>query len=201
MDHRNRNEVKCNLPNDEILALKELVRLQKERIITLKACDKGAGIIILDFKAYMKACYDHLLSRQPNQQEGNETQNNMYYKKEDEFALERAKKHINTTLKEALNNNIISKEEYKAMDPEDKNPSKFYCIFKVHKAHEHKETPPPQPIVSGSGSITENISLYVEHHIKQIATQHVTYLQGTPHFLRIIEILNKGSKLPKNAMI
>ena len=87
------------------------------------------------------------------------------------------------------------------MDPEDKNPSKFYCIFKVHKAHEHKETPPPRPIVSGSGSITENISLYVEHHIKQIATQHVTYLQGTPHFLRIIEILNKGSKLPKNAMI
>ena len=201
MDHRNRNEVKCNLPNDEILALKELVRLQKDRIITLKACDKGAGIIILDFKAYMKACYDHLLSRQPNQQEGNETQHNMYYKKEYKFALERSKKHINTTLKEALNNNIISKEEYKAMDPEDKNPSKFYCIFKVHKAHEHKETPPPRPIVSGSGSITENISLYVEHHIKQIATQHVTYLQDTPHFLRIIEKLNKGSKLPKNAMI
>ena len=47
------------------------------------------------------------------------------------------------------------------MDPEDKNPSKFYCNFKVHKNHKHKETPPPRPIISGSGSITENIGLYV----------------------------------------
>ena len=122
MDHRNRNEVKCNLPEDEILALKELVRLQRERIITLKACDKGAGIMILDFKAYMKACYDHLLSSQPTKHDEDNSHPNMYYKKEDDFALERAKNHINTTLKEALDNNIITKEEYNAMDPQEKNP-------------------------------------------------------------------------------
>ena len=63
--------------------------------------------------------------------------------REDNFALERSKNHIDTTLKEALTNKIISKEEYKAMDPEDKNPSKLYCLFKVHKQHEYKETPPP----------------------------------------------------------
>ena len=76
------------MPQDKIHALKVLVRLQRERIITIKACDKGAGIMILDFKSYMKACYDHLLSSQPNPEEGAEP--NMYYKKEDEFALERA---------------------------------------------------------------------------------------------------------------
>ena len=101
--------------------------------------------MILDFKAYMKACYDHLLSSQPNQQEDDESQKNMYYKKEDEFALERAKNHINTTLKEALDNNIISKEEFKAMDPEDKNPSKLYCLFRftrrmsIKKHHLHNQ--------------------------------------------------------------
>ena len=63
---RNRNEVKCNLPNDELAALKELVRLHKDRSIILKACDKGAGIMLLDFRSYMKACYDHLLSNKPN---------------------------------------------------------------------------------------------------------------------------------------
>ena len=119
MDHKNRNQEKCNLPQSEIVALKELVRLQRERVITVKACDKGAGIIILDFKEYMMACYNHLLENQPNQVEENP---NKYYKKEDDFALERAKKYIQKTLKEALEENIITKEEYKHMDPEDKNP-------------------------------------------------------------------------------
>ena len=56
LDHRNRNGVKCNLPKNEIEAIKELIKLQKERIIVIKPCDKGAGIIILDFPVYMKAC-------------------------------------------------------------------------------------------------------------------------------------------------
>ena len=136
MDPKNRNVEKSNLPPDEIFALKELVRLQRERIITIKACDKGAGIMILDFKSYMRACYDHLLSSQPNTEEGQEPR--MYYKKEDEFALERAKKHIKDTLKEAFEENVITKEEYKDMDPDEKNSTKFYCNFKVHKKHNHK---------------------------------------------------------------
>ena len=146
-DPDNRNFEKSNLPPDEIHALKELVRLQRERIITIKAYDKGAGIMILDFKSYMRACYDILLSSQPNPEEGSEPK--MFYQKEDEFTLERAKKNIKDTLNEALDENIITKEEFKAMDPDDKNPSKFYCNFKVHKAHNHKETPPPRPTISG----------------------------------------------------
>ena len=48
MDHRNRNNISCNLPQDEIQALKDLIKLQKEKVIVIKPCDKGAGIIILD---------------------------------------------------------------------------------------------------------------------------------------------------------
>ena len=130
MDHRNRNHKKCNIPHSEVEALKELVKLQRERVITIKPCDKGAGIIILDFKAYMAACYNHLLENQPDT---TLEEPKKYYKKEDDFALERAKIHIQNTLKEALDRNIITKEEYKCMDPEDENPAKFYCNFKVHK--------------------------------------------------------------------
>ena len=86
--------------------------------------------MILDFRAYMKACYDHLLSTQPNLTTGDESSPKMYYKKEDKFALERSKRHITSKLKEALDNNIISKDEFQAMDPEDKSFSKFYCLFK-----------------------------------------------------------------------
>lgn len=57
MDHRNRNNVQCNLPPDEIEALRELINLQKDKVIVIKPCDKGAGMMILDYPVYMRACY------------------------------------------------------------------------------------------------------------------------------------------------
>ena len=102
-------------------------------------------------------------------------------------------------MKEGLENKTITKEEFKAMDPTDKNPSKFYCNMKIHKTHD--QIPPVRPIISGAGSITENIGVYVEHHINEISTTHPSYLQDTPQFLRIVHKINSGPKLPKNAMV
>ena len=199
MDPQNRNKESCNLPQEEVLALKELIRLQKERVITIKAADKGAGIVILDFQDYMKSCYEHLLSNVPSQ--NNEEEPQMYYKSCDEFAAERAKTKIICVLKEALENKTITQEEFSIMNPEEKDPARFYCNLKVHKQSEHKKIPPVRPIISGSGSLTENISLYVEHFIKDVATKHPSYLQDTPHLLRVLHKLNKGKKLPPNAVL
>ena len=60
MDPQNRNRVKSNIPEDENNALKELIKLQKDQVIMIKQCDKGAGIMILDFKEYIRACLKHL---------------------------------------------------------------------------------------------------------------------------------------------
>ena len=72
-------------------------------------------------------------------------------------------------LKDGLDKNIITKEEYLIMDPEDKDAAKFCCKFKVHKQTEHKKIPPVRPIISGSGSITKNKSIFLERHIRDIA--------------------------------
>ena len=37
--------------------------------------------------------------------------------------------------------------------------------------------PPERPIVSACGSIMENASHYIEHHIKEIGMQHPTFLE------------------------
>ena len=84
MDPRNRNEEKCNLPREEINASKELIRLQRERIITIKPCDKGAGILILNFKDYMHSCYQHLLSKQ--------NEHTLYYKRVEDIELQQFQK-------------------------------------------------------------------------------------------------------------
>ena len=54
------------------------------------------------------------------------------------------------------------------MDPTEKKPGKFYEKSKVHKSHTPGETTPERPIISGSGSITENISIFVEHYLKEM---------------------------------
>ena len=81
-------------------------------------------------------------------------------------------------------------------------PGRFYCTFKVHKEHKHGETPPPRGIVSCSGTLSENIALFVENKIKDNGKTHSTYIEDTPDFLRhILELTENGDGLPENAML
>ena len=115
--------------------------------------------------------------------------------------LELAKTRILSTLQEAHEKDYISKDEFQAMDPTEKTPGRFYELFKIHKEHIPGETPSERPIISGSGSITENISLLVEHFIKDLSMKHPSFLQDTPDFLRIIEDINSEGPLPGNSIL
>ena len=66
MDPKNRNKVNCNIPDDELKGLLELINFQKDGKIVIKPCDKGAGIIILNHSDYVKVCIEHLESKQTN---------------------------------------------------------------------------------------------------------------------------------------
>ena len=197
MDPHNRQQAKCNLPEEEMKALIELVKLQKERKITIKQCDKGAGIMVLDFEEYLKACGEHLEDKQTFE----DGTTKKYYKKVSETDLEHAKNKLQIIIDEGYDNEILSKEEYQAMCPEGKKPGKFYCNFKVHKEHEHGKAPPVRPICSGCGSVLENPSAFVQHHIKHVANKHETFILDTPDFLRQVELLNEKEDLPENAFL
>ena len=152
---------------------------------------KGAGNAIVDFKDYLITCFKHFLSKQSDEEP--------YYSQETDISVEHSKTKIDKILQEGLDNDIISKEEYIAMTPKDKGAARFYINFKVHKAHNN--IPPPRPIKSGSGSITENIGKYVELNITNTALSHESFLEDTPDFLRMVQHINKGKKLPSNTMI
>ena len=194
-DPENRNPAKCNLPPDEIKALKELINLQKEHEIFIKRCNKGSGIIVLDYNDYMSAARKHLGSN--HELESGETI--PFYSKVEPESIDNAKNKLKNILQEALDNNIISKEESEAMNPDGSSVGKFYMNFKVHKPHD--KIPPERPIVSGCQSFTSNIGRFVEFHMKDSATKHPSYLQDTPDFIRRIESINCEGPLPENAMI
>ena len=145
----------------------------------------------------MRACYQHLTSEKIM---GN-GESKQYYLKVDDIELDRTKSKIRCVVQEGLDNDILSKEEYESMIADDKEAAKFYCTFKVHKSHEPMIAPPPRPILSGSGSATENIAAFVDHHIKDISKQHHSYLQDTPDFLRYIEKINQGPALEANQIL
>ena len=163
----------------------------------MKPCDKGAGIIILNFQEYLKACQSHLNKTYID----NGGAHNPYYSKVDLNTFEEAKNNVKLVLEEGLDNENITKDEYEAMLPEEKNPAKFYLTFKVHKEHSEGQTPPERPIVSGSGSVNENIGHFVEHHIKNLAQKHETFLKDTPDLLRYIEKVNENEHSPQNAIL
>ena len=187
-DPKNWNKVRPNLPPDELAGLKELEQLQKERKICIKPCDKGAGVIILDFEAYMTSCHNHLNSVQ-RQDDG--SYKRYYNPVHDDSLVDQVKENIKDLLKTGFENGYITKEERTAMDPSDKGVGRFYELFKVHKAHQAPQTPPERPIISCSGSMTEYIGKFVEHHLKDVANSHESFLQDTPDFLRKIEELNE----------
>ena len=54
-----------------------------------------------------------------------------YYMEVNEIELEMSKTKIQNLVKEGLENEILSKEEYEAMIADDKQAAKFYCTFKV----------------------------------------------------------------------
>ena len=187
LDTKNRNPVTKNLPDDEIIALKELIDLQKKRIITIKPADKGAGIVLLDFEAYWKSCFEHLNSQQV-QPDGTFLN---YYEEVEENFLDEAKDTIFKLMEEGYDNEYLTKDEFEALNPYEKGTARFYQIFKVHKFHPSGTIPPGRPIISGNNSITENLSKYVNHHIQNFVEKIPSYLQDTPHFLRTREEENK----------
>ena len=174
---QNRVKQRPNLPPDEAAGLKELIQLQKDRKICIKPADKGAGIIVLSFEAYMSSCYKHLNSVQ-KQKDG--TYKRYYEPVEDPGLVDDVRKLIEDIIQEGLKEEYISEDYAEAMNPKDKGVGKFYQTFKIHKEHIAPHTPPERPIISCCGSMNENIGKFVEFHLKDVANVHSTYLQDTP---------------------
>ena len=95
----------------------------------------------------------------------------MYDIKQFKASIDKSKLKLANLLQEGLDNEIINKEHFTAIDPKAKLAAKFYMTFKIHKEHAHGKTPPERPICSGSGTMLENACKFVEHYINKPAAQ------------------------------
>lgn len=157
-----------NLSADESNALKLLATHPE---IIIKPADKGGAIVVMNKTDYINEALRQL-------------SDSSFYKRVDADPTE----EFNATIKETLQNlaqaNKVAPDAIKALVPLSPVAGRFYLLPKIHKKDN-----PGRPIVSGIGTVTEKLSLYVDSLINNIPPKFPSFVKDTNHFLNdIIEL-------------
>ena len=86
-----------------------------------------------------------------------------------------------------------------ALRPRNPKPGRFYTLPKIHKQYD--SIPPGRPIISGNGTVTEKVSLFIDYHLKPLVSKLDSYVQDDMDFLRKLETIKRNGPLPPNAIL
>ena len=78
----------------------------------------------------------------------------------------------------------IDSNTLKYFDVEEPKFSRFYLLLKIHKG---LHGVPGRPVISNSGFYTENISAFLDFHLKPITVKVKSYIKDTNDFLRKLQ--------------
>lgn len=170
-----------NLSQEELEALK---CLRNDDSIVIKKADKGSTVVIMNRNDYIAEVERQLEDRQ-------------FYEKCDENPQEQFKNDISSV----LNSINIPESVRKKLNPQgsDRIPV-FYVLPKIHKQLDSKLPLgyPGRPIVSGCGSLTENISAYLDSILKPHMESLPSYVKDTSDFITKLHSLKE---IPQNAFL
>ena len=106
-------------------------------------------------------------------------------------------KEVKEAVEMGVREGYINPEDGAIMVPDKPCAGRLYGNVKDHKPVEPgKNIPKLREIVSGSGSNTEYISSYVDHHAKPEVQKLASYIEDTPDVLRKIAEKNSRGPLP-----
>ena len=167
-----------NLPRDERLALNSL---RSRSDIIIKPADKGSAVVVMDRQKYIDEAH-----RQLN--------NPMNYKCLDSNPTGSFSEQIQEVLDDMRSRDQLSKKALKFLSPTNCRTARFYLLPKIHKTNN-----PGRPIISGNGSPTEHISLFIDSFLKPLVPLIPSYIHDTPDFLRRLEDVK--DQIPTTAII
>ena len=191
------NHHQSNLTSKQWESIKELKNLQKSREIVIKANDKTGGVSILDCSQYVSVMNSKLLETFIDKDNNVKPK----YVEVNEQLLKRNLEIVKNLVEEGRSLNYISEKDSRIMVPKEARPGRMYGLVKNHKPVDVVTgIPPLREVVSCSGSSTEFISAYVDHHLKPEVRKLNSFIEDTPDFLREIERRNGTESLPANAI-
>lgn len=149
----------------------ELASLKDDKSIVIQNADKGGAIVILN-----RSAYDEEIKRQLS--------NNTFYRFLNHNPTKDFQTRITHKLDQFLEAGEISKPEYNFMKVDFPVTPVLYTLPKIHKAY--TDVPPGRPIVAAIGSLTENISAFVDHFLQPLVTSLPSYVKDSMDFIKLI---------------
>ena len=119
--------------------------------------------------------------------------NMLFYEKLQDDPTERFSEEITTVLAGMTEREILDRDTFDFLRPRNVRTSRFYILPKIHK-----KDIPGRPIVSSCGAPTENISLFVDYHLRPLVKKIPSYIKDTNDFL---VKLNDTQNLPSECLL
>ena len=148
---------------------------------TIRIQDKGSRFVILD-----NVDYEEKVQHQINRSS---------FEKIAENPNKTYEKRVNTWIEKWYSNKSISEKWKKFITVKDSTPGKMYGNVKTHKIGN-----PTRVITSGCNTAIENLSIFVENVLYDIASELPSRIKDTNHMLDIIDNLN-SLDLPVNSIL
>ena len=159
-----------NLTKEERQAI---YSLRDDTSIIIKEADKGSGIVVWDREDYLTEARTQLKDKDVYQElKGN--------------IVGPLEKIIKSVLRKVRNRKDISDETLDYFLVNNPKLGRFYLLPKIHK---RLHNVPGRPVISNSGYYTENMSAFLEYHLKPIAQEIKSYIKDTNDFLRKLDPL------------
>ena len=187
-----------NLPAEEQEAMQELVDAQKRGEYKILPNDKSGGVTVVDLADYKLVVGEQLAATYT----GEDGEPHPYYRRTCHQHLTNLLAKAKELVQEGVEAGFIHPEDAKEMVPDEAKPGRYYGLAKVHKARQcwpkaaGGRCPPLRPVVSGSGTVAEGISHWVDEVAKSEVPRLPTYLEDTRHLLQLIQEENARGPQP-----
>ena len=159
-----------------------LYSLRDDTSIIIKEADKGSGIVVWDREDYLAEARTQLKDKDVYQElKGN--------------IVGPLEKIIKSVLRKVRDRKDISDETLDYFLVNNPKLGRFYLLPKMHK---RLYNVPGRPVISNSGYYTENISAFLEYHLKPISQKVKSYIKDTNDFLRKLDAL---PSLPEDTIL
>ncbi|XP_075448371.1 calcium uptake protein 2, mitochondrial isoform X1 [Ascaphus truei] len=162
---QNNLEIKhSNLTKEETITMLDI---KNNFDLIVRQADKGGAIVLQDRVDYI--CEAHRLLH-----------DSVSYTTLDEDPVMGYQIEFQNLLREALSKGIITNLEEKFLFTKHPRTPIFYHLPKLHK---DKVNPPGRPIISGVGSMTSNLSQYIDYYLQPYVINLKSYIRDTLHVI------------------
>ena len=152
---------------------KAIESLRNDKSIIIKEADKGSGIVIWDREDYLKEAESQL------------SDENVYERLVDDN-VSTLVQTIKSCLNKINDRGDISQETLDYFLVNNPKLGRFYLLPKIHK---RLYDVPGRPVISNSSFYTENISAFLDFHLKPLSTRVKSFIKDTNDFLRKLSSL------------